>query len=371
MAPRYYTALIMADGTDPVRRLHLTPQRLGAVLLFVTLAIFASGFVVYQNTTTRLKATELSRLRRTVQAEDSLLAARIDSMAKELDRLDDLNRRVRHWADIEPGEAIVAVGGGTLDLHEALKDGKSQVHDLTIPEGASVRHIAWLLSKEGLVDRKRFLKLAMDPTVASSYIPEAKTLEGFLFPDTYHFVKGQEEEEIIETMVRRFFQAFPIEDELRGLQRGRSLVEIVTLASIVEKEAVVDREKPIIAGVFYNRLEQGMRLQADPTLLYGRRFYGRHRRGRIRTRDLRARHPYNTYIHVGLPPGPIASPGVRALKAALDPAQVKYLFFVSKNNGTHHFSRTLKEHNRAVRKYQLRRGVRHGRTRSTRTGKKG
>lgn len=373
MAPRCYTVLIMSDGAGPVRRLHLTPRRLGAVLLLVTLATLASGFVVYQNTTTRLKASELSRLRRTVQTEDSLLGAKIVAMEKALDRLDDFDRRVRHWADVEPseGEATVAVGGGTLDLHKALKDGEIQAHEVTIPEGASVRHIAWLLAKEGLVDRKRFLKLAMDPTVASSYIPEAKTLEGFLFPDTYHFVKGQEEEEIIETMVRRFFKAFPIEDELQALQRGRSLYDIVTLASIVEKEAVIDQEKPIIAGVFYNRLEQGMRLQADPTLLYGRRFYGRHRRGRIRTRDLRARHPYNTYIHAGLPPGPIASPGGAALKAAVDPAQVKYFFFVSKNNGTHYFSRTLKEHNRAVRKFQLRRGVRRGRPSSRSTRRKG
>jgi UPF0755 protein len=129
-----------------------------------------------------------------------------------------------------------------------------------------------------------------------------------------------------------------------------SLRQIVTLASIIEKEAVVDEEKRIIAGVFYNRLRRGMRLQADPTVLYGKR-----RQGRITRRDLRARHPYNTYVQNGLPPGPIASPGEAALKAALYPAQVKYLYFVSKNDGTHHFSRTLKEHVRAVRKYQQRR----------------
>ena len=155
-------------------------------------------------------------------------------------------------------------------------------------------------------------------------------------------------------MARRFFRAFPIEDELRACRLGMSLHEIVILASIIEKEALVDQEMPIIAAVFYNRLKRGMRLQADPTVLYGRRLYASGRRGRIRWRDLRARHPYNTYVHDGLPPGPIASPGAAALKAALDPAQAKYLYFVSKNNGTHYFSRTLEEHNRAVRKYQLR-----------------
>ncbi len=157
-------------------------------------------------------------------------------------------------------------------------------------------------------------------------------------------------------MVQRFFRAFPIEDELRARQLGMSLHEVVTLASIIEKEALVDWEKPIIAGVFHNRLRRGMRLQADPTVLYGRR-----RRGRIRYRDLRDKHPYNTYIHYGLPPGPIANPGASALKAALYPARVDYLYFVSKNDGTHHFSRTLKEHNRAVRKYQTPGRIRRGR----------
>ncbi|MFQ5655946.1 MAG: endolytic transglycosylase MltG [Candidatus Methylomirabilales bacterium] len=251
------------------------------------------------------------------------------------------------------GEYQFTPSMGLLKVIRTLEEGKVFVHKVTIPEGASVRQIAILLSKEGLVDRERFLQLAMDPGVAGSYVSEAKTLEGFLFPDTYHFIKQEGEEAIIEAMIRRFFRAFPLDDELRARQLGMSLYEIVTLASIVEKEAVIDREKPIIAGVFHNRLKRGMRLQADPTVLYGRG-----RRGRIRTRDLRTKHPYNTYVRAGLPPGPIASPGVAALKATLYPAQVKYLYFVSKNDGTHHFSRTLEEHNRAVRKYQSRRSRR-------------
>lgn len=272
-------------------------------------------------------------------------------LTHELGHLRAFDNGVRRWAGIVPGRGeatVMAIGGVTLDLQKALREGKVQVRHVTIPEGATLRQIAALLAVEGLVDGEQFLELAMDSSVASSYVPEAETLEGFLFPDTYEFVEGQTEDAIIEAMVQRFFQAFPIEDKLRASQLGRSLHDIVTLASIVEKEAVVDREKPIIAGVFYNRLKKGMRLQADPTVLYGR-----HRRGRIRTRDLRANHPYNTYIHRGLPPGPIASPGAAALKAALEPAQVNYLYFVSKNNGTHHFSKTLREHNRAVRKYQL------------------
>jgi len=178
-------------------------------------------------------------------------------------------------------------------------------------------------------------------------VPEADTLEGFLFPDTYHLIKGLTEEEIIDKLVQRFLRTFSGEDELRARKLGMNRHKIVTLASIIEKEALVDEEKPIIAGVFYNRLRRGMRLQADPTVLYGKR-----NGGRITRADLQADHPYNTYMQNGLPPGPIASPGEAALKAALYPARVSYFYFVSKNDGTHYFSRTLEEHQQAVRKYQ-------------------
>jgi hypothetical protein len=343
--------MIDSGPASRLRQFHLSPQSLQAVLLLGILAAVAIAFLIYQNITLQMKHGELKRLRSTAEAQDGLLGGRIQGLQQQLERLHGLEKTVRRWAGIEPGEAGATaggIGGGTLDLGKAMKEGKFTTRTVTILEGATLRQIAALLAVEGLVDGKRFLQLAMDPSVASVFVPGAQTLEGFLFPDTYEFVEGQTEEEIIESMVLRFFQAFPIEDELRASQLGRSLHEIVTLASIVEKEAVVDREKPIIAGVFYNRLKTGMRLQADPTVIYGR-----NRGGRIRTRDLRANHPYNTYIHHGLPPGPIASPGEAALKAALDPAEVNYLYFVSKNNGTHYFSRNLKEHNRAVRKYQL------------------
>lgn len=360
MPRRYYTIIVDSGPASRIRQFHFSPQSLQAALLLGILAAVAIAFLVYQNVTLQLKHRELQGLQQTVQAQEGRLGTKLQGLKQELGHLQALDKRVRGWAGIEPGQGettLVAVGGGTLDLRQALKEGMVRARKVTIPEGSTLRQIAGLLAVKGLADGKRFLKLAMDPSVASSLVPEAETLEGFLFPGTYHFVKGQKEEAIIQAMVQRLFQSFPIEDELRAQQQGRSLHEIVTLASIVEKEAVVDREMPVIAGVFYNRLERGMRLQADPTVLYGRR----RRRGRIRTRDLRAKHPYNTYIHHGLPPGPIASPGRAALKAALDPAQVNYLYFVSKNNGTHYFSRNLKEHNRAVRKFQLSRRFRRRR----------
>ena len=351
MARGHYTIMIHTGPASRVRQSHVSPQSFQAVLLLGILAALVLTFFTYQNVAFQLKYEELHRLRQTVRAQDGVLAAKLKGLDREAGRLRALDMGVRRWARIGPGEGDTtaeAIGGVTLDLRKALKEGQVQARKVTIPEGTTLHQIAGLLAREGLVDPERFLALAVDPSVASSYIPAAETLEGFLFPGSYEFIEGQAEDAIIEAMVQRFYQAFPIEDELRARQLGRSLFEIVTLASIVEKEAVVNREKPIIAGVFYNRLEKGMRLQADPTVLYGR-----NRRGRIRTRDLRANHPYNTYIHHVLPRGPIASPGKAALKAALEPAQVNYLYFVSKNNETHYFSRTLQEHNRAVRKYQL------------------
>ncbi|MFQ5882491.1 MAG: endolytic transglycosylase MltG [Candidatus Methylomirabilales bacterium] len=256
---------------------------------------------------------------------------------------------------LKAGEYEFIPSMGLLEVIRVLEEGKVLVHKVAIPEGATLRQVVRLLHNEGLVDRERFLQLTTNALVANHYIPEAETLEGFLFPDTYYFIKGMAEEEIIDAMVQRFFRAFTAEDELRARQLGLSRYEIVTLASIIEKEAVLNREKPVIAGVFYNRLRRGMRLQADPTVTYGRRH-----RGPITRRDLRADHPYNTYVQDGLPPGPIASPGAAALKAALNPASVKYLYFVSKNDGTHYFSRTLKEHHRAIRRYRSSRKLREG-----------
>jgi len=252
---------------------------------------------------------------------------------------------------LKAGEYQFTADMGVLDVLGAMEEGRVILHRVTIPEGATTREIAALLHQEGLADRDRFLALVSDPGFASQVDPEATMLEGYLFPDTYYFTKGLREETIIEKMVARFFRAFPIEEEIRARRLGMTRYEIVTLASIVEREAVTEEEKPIIAAVFHNRLKRKMLLQADPTVLYGR---GKSLSPRITYADLRSsRNPYNTYVHPGLPPGPIANPGASALRAVLYPADVGYLYFVSKNNGTHYFSKSFAEHNRAVRRYQL------------------
>ncbi len=337
-----------------VRALRFAPWLAGLVLALMTAFAVRTYLALYP--TMRLRYRDSGP--RVVDITPKTGSAGIANLLKKRGIIQDrflfiLFTMVRGSSErLRAGEYEFSSSMGLLDVIRILEQGKVLVHKVTIPEGSSVWQVAALLDAEGLVDKEQFLELAMDPSVAGSYVPEASTLEGFLYPDTYHFIKGIGEEDIIDAIVQRFFREVTREDERRADALRMSLYEIVTLASIIEKEAVMDREKPIIAGVFYNRLRRGMRLQADPTVLYGQR-----RRGRITQQDLRVQHPYNTYVQNGLPPGPIANPGAAALRAALYPARVSYLYFVSKNDGTHYFSRTLEEHQRAVRKYQMRQEV--------------
>jgi UPF0755 protein len=198
--------------------------------------------------------------------------------------------------------------------------------------------------------RKNFLDAATDPETVRGQGIEADTLEGYLFPDTYYFPRGLDSATIIATMVKQFRAAFKPAWEQQAEALGMTVHEVVTLASIIEKETGAPEERPLIASVFHNRLKKGMRLETDPTVIYGIPDFD----GNIKRRHLETYTPYNTYKIKGLPPGPIASPGALALEAALYPAQSEFLYFVSKKDGTHQFSRTIKEHNAAVRKYQLR-----------------
>ena len=235
------------------------------------------------------------------------------------------------------------------EIVRLLAAGAVAVEEVTIPEGYTIRSIAALLERKGLVDAARFVELASDDRwLFGDQRPFEKppgSLEGYLFPDTYRFVRGQSEQSIIRRMVARFAERLlPLYREL-GAQSNLSLHEAVVLASIVEKEAVVDWERPLIASVFHNRLRRGQPLQADPTLMYvldppPRRLLRAH---------LSIDSPYNTYRYRGLPPTPIASPGEASFRAALQPARTPYLYFVARGDGTHIFSRTFTEHIRARR----------------------
>jgi len=234
---------------------------------------------------------------------------------------------------------------------DVLVGGKSFLYRLTIPEGYNVKQIAAEVAAQQLGDAETFVDLATRAETASRFNIEARSLEGYLFPDTYLFPKGVSALTIIGKMVARFKEQFKPEWYARARELNLTVHEIVTLASIIEKETGDPAERPLISSVFHNRLKKRMRLESDPTVIYGIKDFD----GNIKRSHLSTPTPYNTYVIRGLPPGPIASPGRSAIEAALYPADTNYLFFVSKKDHTHHFSSTIEEHNQAVRKYQLRR----------------
>ncbi len=251
---------------------------------------------------------------------------------------------------LHAGEYEFTRGMSLLEILRKLEAGRVITHQVTIPEGFTAQDIARLLAGERLVDAARFTALVKDAKFAESVGVPAGSLEGYLFPDTYRLTRGMGEEEILRLMVGRFRQAVPKDIESQAQRLGLDVRSVVTLASLIEKEAKLNSERPVVAGVFYNRLRRNMPLQSDPTAVYG----AVDPRHRITPLDLRRRNPYNTYLKVGLPPGPIANPGLASLMAALNPAHVNFLYFVAKNDGSHFFSRTLEQHLQAVRKYQAR-----------------
>jgi UPF0755 protein len=222
-------------------------------------------------------------------------------------------------------------------------------YPIIIPEGCNIYQIAEILEQSKVCSKKIFLEKVQDPGLIQALGLEGDSLEGYLFPDTYNFPKGLGEEQVIRQMVSRFKTVWSSLAK-RAETLGLSQRDVVILGSMIEKEAKDDQERRFIAAVFHNRLNRGMALQSDPTAIYG----VKEKRGSITRGDLQRRTPYNTYIISGLPKGPIANPGFKSLQAVLNPAEVNYLYFVSKNDGTHFFSNTLQEHNWAVAKYQRR-----------------
>ena len=253
--------------------------------------------------------------------------------------------------DIRAGEYSLSPAMAPVQLLETLRKGFVVLHPVTIPEGLNRVQIADVLSAKGLADKKRFLELTQDRALLQQYGISGPSFEGYLFPDTYHFSRGTPTLAILDAMVKRFKQVVtPLMEKSQG--SGMKLEDVVILASIVEKETGKPEERPLIASVFLNRLRVGMRLESDPTVIYGLENFD----GDLKKKDLTEKTPYNTYVIYGLTPGPIANPGLESIKAVMDPARTDYLFFVSRNDGSHHFSKTLAEHNRAVESYQKRRG---------------
>jgi len=252
---------------------------------------------------------------------------------------------------LKAGEYALSATMAPIQIMEKLVKGEVELYKLTVPEGLNIYQIADLVAEAGFAQNSSFIKAATDADLARKNGINAETLEGYLFPETYYFPKNVSIETIISTMVKRFWKVFNSAWKERAGQLGFSIHQIVTLASIIEKETGAPFERPVISSVFHNRLKRKMRLESDPTVIYGLKNFD----GNLKRTHLETPTPYNTYKIRGLPVGPIANPGTKSLEAAIFPADTKFIYFVSKKNKTHQFSTNLKDHNQAVRRYQLRR----------------
>jgi UPF0755 protein len=247
---------------------------------------------------------------------------------------------------LKAGEYRFDHAADAFEVHDRLARGDIVIHAVIIPEGYNIFEVAAAIEAAGLGTQQQFLDVARsDLSLVSDLDPAAQSLEGYLFPDTYHFTRTQSLHDIAATMVRRFRQ------EARSLGLDSNFHTVVTLASIVEEETAAPEERPVVAGVFQNRMNRDMFLATDPSVVYAALLAGRYR-GVIHQSDLDFDSPYNTYRYPGLPPGPIANPGRSSLQAAMHPAQTDYYFFVSDNQGRHRFAATAAEHARNVARYR-------------------
>lgn len=243
-------------------------------------------------------------------------------------------------------------GGMTAwDVLTKLVRGQVLQHTITIPEGATIADIATILDAHRIVPREEFIEATRNADLIKQAGFEVQHLEGYLFPDTYSLSRPMAADAVVRLLVNRMKQVFSPELLGRAQELGMSIHQVLTLASVIEKETGRPEERDLISGVFHNRLRQHIPLQSDPTVIYALTGFD----GNLRKKDLSIDSPYNTYRVRGLPPGPIASPGEASIRAALYPVPTHFLYFVSRNDGSHKFSATLAEHNSAVREYQLHR----------------
>ncbi|NMB76975.1 MAG: endolytic transglycosylase MltG [Myxococcales bacterium] len=258
----------------------------------------------------------------------------------------------REAGNLKSGELAFRDNMTPDEVIQVLLDGTPITHRITVPEGLRLDEVAKVFADAELADAQAFEQHARDKEFCASLGVPAPSLEGFLLPETYAFRKHTPVDEILKTMLAENRKVFTPEVRQRAKEMGLSELEVLTLASIVEKETGDARERPLIAAVFHNRLKQGWKLQTDPSVIYAKILATGKVETTIYRSDLERDHPYNTYRYPGLPPGPICNPGAAAIRAVLWPDQTEYMFFVSKNNGTHEFCKDLACHNRAVNLYQ-------------------
>jgi len=239
------------------------------------------------------------------------------------------------------------------EVIEKLARGEVYLRPITFPEGLTIAEMGRVFETQGFGKAAAFVKAAQDSSSIDKLDPQADDLEGYLFPETYTLPRSAKAEDLISQMTARFAEVYTPELRKAAEARGMSTREVLTMASLIEKETARSEERFLVSAVYHNRLKIGMPMQCDPTVIYGLQKAGRYA-GNLTRENLQFDSPYNTYRYPGLPPGPIAAPGRLAIEAAVKPAEVSYLYFVSKNDGTHVFATTLAEHNRNVTEYQVR-----------------
>ncbi len=264
---------------------------------------------------------------------------------------------------LKAGEYRFSGALSAAEVVARIARGDVYLRALTFREGLTIRQMAAIFEDAGFGSAKEFVAAAGEAHLIGAIDPAARNLEGYLFPDTYALPRATSAADLVRRMVARFEAVMTPDLQAAAGARGLSIRETVTLASLVEKETAASEERPLVSAVYHNRLRQGMGLQCDPTVIYALELRGRFN-GNLTRADLAVDSPYNTYRYRGLPPGPIAAPGRLSLEAAVRPASVDYVYFVSRNDGSHAFASTLTEHNRNVQKYQVEFFRKQGRARS-------
>lgn len=325
---------------------------LGSLAGLAILVIFVSGLFYVQISRPAGEETAITR----IDIHPGLTLTRFSTLLAEKNLIRSPSA-FRMLAYLKQKESQIRVGEYDLspsmlpeEILDRITSGKTVLRPVTIPEGYRITEIAALLGEQGLADPQKFIQQTRDKNLIKSLAIPIDSLEGYLYPETYHFSKYTSEQKIVQTMVDTFKEkAVNAENLKRAEALNFSFHEIITLASLIEKETGVDEERKQISSVFHNRLRKNMRLQTDPTVIYAISNFD----GNIRKKDLSIDSPYNTYRYGGLPPGPIASPGLKSIIAAMNPPPSDHLYFVSRQDGSHQFSATLADHNRAVQKFQL------------------
>jgi UPF0755 protein len=317
--------------------------------LFITALIGLILFYYFGGKSSKLETKELELVIIEVEKGENIL-----DVARKLKRGNIIKSelvfifealRTGAYNKIKAGEYAFYPYQSIDEILKYLREGKVYLRKVTIPEGATLWQIADILEENKICKKEEFLSFAEDPIIAESFELPGPTLEGYLYPDTYFFHKNTPPEVVIQTMVENFWKHWEKFREIAE-KRKMSLKKVVTLASIVEKEAFYSEEKPIIAAVYLNRLKRKMPLQADPTINYALKDFRR-----LTYKEYYSvKSPYNTYLRDGLPPTPICNPGEESIRAVLFPAKVPYLYFVAKGDGTHYFSKTYKEHLEAIKR---------------------